>query len=70
MLTLIYIGDHFYEESGTAMSSVYSDVGERFDWGKIKNVLRTGTPVTIRPATVSERARYAAQLVALLQERQ
>lgn len=59
---LIYIGDHFYTESGTIMSPVYSEDGARYDWGTIQCDLQDGKLVTIRPATNAEYGHYARSL--------
>lgn len=54
-LRAIYIGDHFYSESGTAMSSIYEkDTWRRLDWGLIEIALRNGQPVNMRPANEGE----------------
>lgn len=52
---LIYIGDRFYSESKTMMSSIYEeDTWARFDWGFVQQELRHGNTVNIRPANDSE----------------
>lgn len=61
-MKLIYIGDHFYLESGTMMSSIYHETGERSDWGKVNCALREGDTVTIRQATQQEKDFYEAKL--------
>ncbi len=56
---LAYIGDAFYVESGTVMSSLIN-VGlidpapGRWDWGKVTAALKNGDAVHIRPATTQE----------------
>lgn len=32
----VYYGDEFYTESGTVMGSVYTEKGQRSDWGKVQ----------------------------------
>jgi hypothetical protein len=58
MKKLIYIGDRFYSESGTMMSSVYEIVGKgeyrRSDWGWIGIALQNGQTIRIRPANKKE----------------
>lgn len=61
-MNLIYIGDHFYWESGTLMSPVYTEDGQRADWGKVQDALKHGDDVTIRQATDSERVHYENML--------
>lgn len=67
-MDLIYIGDHFYEKSGTAMSSLYSTAGYRSDWGFVKSALRDGSAVNIRPATAKEKIHYEKRLKILLRK--
>lgn len=62
VLTLVYIGDHFYSESGTVMSPIYTEDGERSDWGFVQCALRDGASVEIRQATEQERDFYEARL--------
>lgn len=72
-MELIYIGDHFYLESSTMMSSIYHVTGERSDWGKVQIALRNGESVSIRPATPTEKEpfeRRLAQIKAEIAERQ
>jgi hypothetical protein len=61
-MKLIYIGDHFYMESGTRMSSIYHETGERSDLGEVNFALRAGDSIEIRQATQKERTFYEAQL--------
>jgi hypothetical protein len=61
-MNLIYIGDHFYGESNTMMSPIYTEDGRRSDWGLVQCALRDGKTVSIRPATQQERDFYEAQL--------
>lgn len=67
-MKLIYIGDHFYWQSGSAMSSLYTEDGRRSDWGFIQTALKNGEPVEIRPATNAERAPYEARLTRMKAE--
>lgn len=61
-MELIYIGDHFYAESRTMMSSIYTTDGQRSDWGFVQCALRDGETVNIRPATTAEINHYEAKL--------
>lgn len=56
MIKLFYIGDEFYWESGTVMSSLYNvDTKERWDWGKVQLFIRSeNNEVLIRPANEEE----------------
>ena len=51
---LIFIGDKFYSESKSIMSSIYTVDAERSDWGFVQVALRNGESVHIRPATKIE----------------
>lgn len=50
-MDLVYIGDKFYRESSTIMSSIYTPDGARSDWGKVEIALSLGYSVTIRQAS-------------------
>lgn len=58
----IFIGDRFYIESGSIMSSLYTVKGERTDWGLVSNALNNGKSVNIRPATINELEQYTKML--------
>lgn len=67
----IYIGDRFYNESKTMMSSIYTreytEDGKgwrykRTDWGKVNRSLREGEHVEIYPATKEEIALFEKEL--------
>jgi len=64
-MELIYIGDHFYHESKTMMSSIYTPGGKRSDWGFVQVALRNGESVHIRPATPAEIEPYQRKLDAM-----
>ena len=68
-MKLIYIGDHFYMESGTMMSCIYTERGTRSDWGHVQTALRNGETVEIRQATETERNHYEVALAELKRER-
>lgn len=67
-MELIFIGDDFYQKSGTMMSPIYSVTGERCDWGFVNCALRRGESVHIRPATSSELDFYNKKLQKWLAE--
>lgn len=69
-LNLIYIGDHFYFESGTAMSPIYTEDGYRSGWGQVGSALKQGREVHIRQATQAERDHYEAHLSRMNRERE
>lgn len=62
MKTIIYIGKKFYFESGTMMSSVYTEGGLRYDWGLLQLDLEAGETITIRQASHAEREYYEGKL--------
>jgi len=54
-INLYFIGEGFYWESGTAMSSIYVEgTNERYDWGFVQVALAERKNVTIRPANAEE----------------
>lgn len=63
---VIFIGDEFYRLSGSSMSSVYTEDGERTDFGHIQAELRAGSNVNIRQATEAEFEHYRNHLYRLL----
>jgi len=67
-MKLIYIGDHFYRESATLMSSLYTEDGKRSDWGFVSSALRNGENVEIRQVTDAEREYYETQLSKISKE--
>jgi len=69
-LKLIYIGDEFYDKSGTIMSPLYEETGERSDWGFVNVALRKGKTVIIRPANNQELSNANKALATLLERRQ
>lgn len=66
---LIYIGDKFYWQSGTMMSSIYSETGQRYDWGFVQRDLAEGKTVTIRPASAEEFREYQIHLDKIQEQR-
>ena len=61
-MKLVYIGERFYTKSGTNMSSIYTEDGQRFDWGFVKLKLENGDNVEIRQATNEEIGYYETRL--------
>jgi hypothetical protein len=59
---LIYIGDHFYWESGTMMGSMYTSEGVRADFNTVTSALQKGEAVHIRPANATEYGDYERKL--------
>lgn len=57
-IKLVHIGDRFYRDSYTAMSSLYTEDGIRFDYGFVQIELAKGNNVTIRQATPKELIKY------------
>ena len=68
-MELIFIGNHFYLESGTMMSSIYDIEGRRQDWGFVQRALRSGESVHIRPASTTELKPYLEMLAQYKQEK-
>jgi len=68
-MNLIYIGDKFYGESDSIMSPIYTESGQRSDWGFVQLALRKGDSVHIRQATPMEREFYEDQLNRLKSKR-
>ena len=58
-MNLVFIGNKFYRESSTMMSSIYQEVDGklyRSDFGFMERALENGEEVHIRPATEAEMA--------------
>jgi len=73
VINIVYIGDHFFLNSGTMMSSIYriedSGAYRRFDWAFVSKELREGKEIHIRPATDMELDRFTRELQQLIEER-
>lgn len=55
VINLFFIGDKFYSESGSIMSSIYvKDSFTRYDWGFVSIALSEGITINITPATDAE----------------
>lgn len=71
-MKVIYVGERFYWESETVMSSFYLEHKghfERTDLGKIEIALQAGKSVEIRPATKAELALFEKSLAEIKAER-
>lgn len=68
MLKLIYIGEEFYRESATMMSSIYTEDGKRSDWGFVQAALKKGEDVNIRQASSVEMEYYKRKLKEFLKK--
>ena len=58
-MNLVFVGNKFYRESGTVMSSIYQEVAgklSRANFGFVERALENGEEVHIRPANKSELA--------------
>jgi len=62
---LIYIGEKFYFESNTVMSSIYTTRGERYDWGFMQRDLANNKSIHIRPATKEEILVFEGKLLSI-----
>lgn len=68
-IQLVYYGQRFYAESGSSMSSVYTEDGDRYDWGFMQIALEKGESVYIRQATDEEYGAMSRKLEAHKQKR-
>lgn len=62
MKIVYYLGDKYYELSGTMMGVLYTETGERYDWGFLQRDIRNGQEVLVRPATPAMMAWAEEQL--------
>jgi len=51
MKIVYYFGDKYYRESGTMMGALYTDKGERYDWGFLQRDVENGEDVLVKKAT-------------------
>lgn len=66
VINVVFVGDRFYSESGTVMSSIYR-VGadgslSRFDWGLVTIALKQGHEVRIKPANDEQYGKLSRRL--------
>lgn len=70
MKEIVFIGEHFYEESGTLMSPLYERLKngrwKRYDYGFLRLDLESGKDVKIRQATRSELRSFEDKLNEML----
>ncbi len=66
MIKLVFIGKDFYWKSKTVMSSIYTESGDRYDWGFLQMALDEGHEVHIRQANKVEREHYDKLLASVL----
>lgn len=63
---LVFIGERFYKESQTLMSSIYritrDGSWQRYDWGFLQLDISAGKEIRIRPATEKEIKFFEAKL--------
>lgn len=72
MMEVVYIGEKFYRESKSTMSSIYTieEYGfHRTDWGKVQIALAEGKSIHIRPATRAELVPFEKELVKIKERR-
>lgn len=51
MKIVYYFGDKYYHQSSTMMSSLYTDKGDRYDWGFLQRDVSNGEDVVVKKAT-------------------
>ena len=51
MKIVYHFGEEYYWRSNTFMGALYTDKGERYDWGFLQRDVRNGEEVLVRPAT-------------------
>lgn len=51
MKIVYYFGDKYYDKSGTMLGVLYTDKGERYDWGFLQRDVENGEDVVVRKAT-------------------
>lgn len=68
---IVFIGDSFYRDSKTMMSSIYEKNGDNFtrtDWGFVRLACDKGEHILIRPATKPELNMFSCRLDELMEE--
>ena len=51
MKIIYYFGNKYYDQSKTMMGVLYTDKGERYDWGFLQRDVDSGQDVVVRKAT-------------------
>jgi len=74
MREFVFIGQDFYYDSSTIMSSVYelewnSKITVRSDWGKIQQLLANGYEIHIRQANPGELVNFQRKLIDIMRRR-
>jgi hypothetical protein len=50
MKIVYYFGNKYYDQSGSIMGVLYTDKGERYDWGFLQRDVENGEDVVVRKA--------------------
>ena len=61
--TVYHFGEKYYDKSGTMMGVMYTESGQRYDYGFMKGDLGRGITVIVKPAT-SEMIAWAEKVLA------
>ena len=51
MKIVYYFGDKYYNDSGSMMGVLYTEKGERYDWGFLQRDVGEGEEVVVKKAT-------------------
>lgn len=51
MKIVYYFDDYYYSRSGSMMGVLYTEDGERYDWGFLRMDVEAGIDVLVRKAT-------------------
>ena len=51
MKIVYYLGDKYYDKSGSMLGVLYTEEGQRYDWGKLQIAVERGEDVLVRKAT-------------------
>ena len=51
MKIVYYFGEKYYNKSRTMMGMLYTEKGERYDWGYVQRDVDNGQDVVVRKAT-------------------
>ena len=51
MKTVYYFGNKYYAKSGSHMGLLYTEKGERYDWGRLEIDSENGIEILVKPAT-------------------
>lgn len=67
-IELFYLGNRYYQESGSRIGEFYDTKGGRRDWQFIRHCINKGESVVIRPANKAEIKIAENELAKLLKE--